>query len=509
MALIEPITDDARPGYLLRSPATGEEIGSFTVTPPEAVSAAVTRAREAQRDWARQSFAERGAVLTRLKKVLISRMDDVAGVIMRETGKPEMEATAEIIASLDALQYYPKHAAKLLREQRCTPHLFVPFKKLVTTYHPRGVVGLITPWNFPFSMGMNPGAQALMAGNAVILKPSEVTPFSGQIIDELCREAGLPEGLYQVLPGDGGTGEALIRGGVDKVHFTGSVRTGRKVGALCGELLIPCTLELGGKDAAIVCADADLDRAVPGVVNGAFFNTGQACASTERVYIVESVADEFERRVLEEVARLRQDGAPDSDLGCMIWDRQLDTVEAQVAAAKADGATVLAGGERDTGRDGLYFPPTVLTDVTHDMTVMRDETFGPVLPIVRVASEDEAVRLANDSPYGLSASIWCGDCRRGEQLAKQLQTGGAAVNEFGGLVYGAPEGSFGGRKDSGIGYVNGHLGLKSFCQAQHIVVHRFGPKRERAWYPYTGENLDGMKGFARFFFDSAIGRWMS
>jgi acyl-CoA reductase-like NAD-dependent aldehyde dehydrogenase len=512
MALVEQLertAADAPHEFLLRSPATGAEIGSFTAKTPEEVLAAMARARDAQLEWSKTTFAHRARVVEKLRHVLIERLDDVSAVIMRETGKPETEAVAEIIASLDSLQYYPKHAAKLLKDERCSPHLFIPFKKLVKTYHPRGVIGVITPWNFPFSMGMNPAAQALMAGNAVLLKPSEVTPFSGMIMEELAREAGLPEHLFQVLPGDGATGEALIRSGVDKIHFTGSVRTGRKVGALCGELLVPCTLELGGKDAAIVCEDADLERAVPGVINGAFFNTGQACASTERVYVVGKVADDFEKALVEQVSALRQGASADSDLGCMIWDRQLDIVAAQVSEAVADGATLLTGGGRVEGDEGLFYKPTVLKDVTHDMRIMQDETFGPVLPVVRVADEEEAIRLANDSDYGLGASIWCGDHKRGLEIARRLHTGCAAVNDFGGLAYGAAEGSFGGRKSSGVGYVNGELGLKSFCQAQFIIVHRFGPKRERSWYPYSQENLDGMKGFARFFFKSIVGRWMS
>jgi succinate-semialdehyde dehydrogenase/glutarate-semialdehyde dehydrogenase len=511
LAIIEPVAANSEgpSGYQLRSPATGEAIGEFRVTPPAEVQAAVVRARVAQEAWAALTFTERAVHLGRLRALLTERLDEVADVIMRETGKPELEAVAEIIAVLDALLYYPKHAEKLLRERRTRPHLFFPFKTLVTAYHPRGVVGVITPWNFPFSMGLNPVSQALMAGNAVIQKPSEVTPLSAMLSAQLCREAGLPENIYQVLPGDGGTGAALIDSGVDKIHFTGSVRTGRKVGAACGERLISCTLELGGKDAAIVCADADLERAVPGVLNGAFFNTGQACASTERVYVVDSIADEFAERLLAEAKALRLSAGEESDIGCMIWDRQLAIVEAQVQAAVAEGATVLTGGRRLPGEEGLYYEPTVLADVSHDMAIMQQETFGPVLPIMRVADEAAAVALANDSQYGLSASIWCGDRRRGLDIARRLHTGCAAVNDFGGLAYGAAEGSFGGRKDSGIGHVNGELGLKSFCETQHIVVHRFGPKRERAWYPYTRETVDGMKKFARFFFNSFIGRWMS
>lgn len=511
MAIIERIEGDAaaKTVYKLKSPATLADIGSFEVTEPGEVIAAVERARKAQASWARLSYKERGEYLGRVRKTLIARLDEVAAVISKETGKPEMEAVAEIIASLDALLYYPKHAPKLLRETRRSPHIFFPFKKLVTTYHPKGVVGIITPWNFPFSMGMNPGAQALIAGNAVILKPSEVTPFSALLIGDIFKEAGLPDNLFQVLPGDGQTGATLIESGVDKIHFTGSVRTGKKVGEACGRLLVPSTLELGGKDAAIVCADANLERAVSGVVNGAFFNTGQACASTERVYVVDSIADKFTAAVVEEVKALRQTSSGESDVACMIWDRQLAIVESQVEAAINDGATLLTGGKRKEGETGLYYEPTVLADVNHSMAIMSEETFGPVLPIVRVKDEEEALRLANDSNYGLSGSIWCGDRERGLAMARRLHTGCAAVNDFGGLAYGAAEGSFGGRKESGVGYVNGELGLKSFCQAQHIVVHKFGATKEQAWFPYTEKTVDGMKSFAKFFFDSIIGRWMA
>jgi succinate-semialdehyde dehydrogenase/glutarate-semialdehyde dehydrogenase len=510
VALITRIeTDDpSRPRYELRHPATLQDIGSFQACNADDAREAVAKARRAQSSWAQLTIKERSEYLHRLRHRIVERMDDIAATVCRETGKPEIEAMAEITASCDSLQYYPKHTERLLREKHGRAHLLWPFNKLVTTVHPKGVIALITPWNFPFSMAANPLAQALVTGNAVILKPSEVTPFTGQLLAELCAEAGFPEHVFQVLPGDGVTGAALLESGVDKVHFTGSVATGRKVGESCGRLLVPCTLELGGKDAAIVCTDADLARAAAGVTYGAMFNSGQACASTERVYVMDSVADEFIKRLVDAVKDLRQNAEGETDLGPMIWDRQLHIVEQQVEDAKKAGATVLCGGERTEG-DGLFYQPTVLTDVNHDMTVMTSETFGPVVSVVRVKNEAEAIDLANDSEYGLSSSIWTQDIKRGLELARQIHTGGVAVNEFGGMVYGAAEGSFSGRRTSGIGYVNGELGLKSFCHVQHIVVHRFGPAIEQAWFPYTEKAMDGMKGFIRFFFTKPLGRWMS
>jgi acyl-CoA reductase-like NAD-dependent aldehyde dehydrogenase len=273
-------------------------------------------------------------------------------------------------------------------------------------------------------------------------------------------------------------------------------------------LLIPCTLELGGKDAAIVCADANLERAAAGVTFGAMFNAGQACASTERVYVVESVADEFVGKLVDSVKRLRQNVDGETDLGPMIWDRQLHIVEQQVEEAKSAGAIVLCGGARVEG-EGMFYQPTVLDNVDHTMAVMNQETFGPVVSVMRVKDEAEAIELVNDSRYGLSGSIWTNDTKRGLGIARQFHTGGVAVNEFGGLVYGAAEGSFSGRRTSGIGYVNGELGLKSFCHIQHIVVHRFGSVKEQAWFPYTDKAKEGMKGFVRFFFTKPLGRWMS
>src|ERR1019366_187659 len=267
----------------------------------------------------------------------------------------------------------------------------------------------ITPWNGPFILSLNPSVQALMAGNTVVLKPSEVTPFSGRLVGELFTEAGLPRDVLTIVEGDGETGAALVDAGVNKISFTGSVRTGRKVGEACGRNLIPCTLELGGKDPMIVCADADLERAVGGAVFGAFMNAGQFCCSTERVYVVESVADEFTRRVVEKTKALKLGKEGEFDIGPIIWPKQLETIERHVADALGKGARLLSGGRRATEVGNLFYEPTVLVDVTHDMAIMREETFGPILPIVRVKDEAEALRLANDTAYGLAANVWTKD----------------------------------------------------------------------------------------------------
>jgi acyl-CoA reductase-like NAD-dependent aldehyde dehydrogenase len=507
MAIVEIIRSEVGSGdtIRLRSPVDGKDIGEIPITSKAEVDQVIAKARQAQKGWSALTFRERAGYLTRLKDTILASADEIAETLHKECGKAEMERIAEVMAASDALQYYAKHAARILKDKRLRPHIFAPMKTLLCTYHPRGVAGIITPWNFPFASTVVPSAQALMAGNTVVIKPSEVTPFSGKLLETLATRAGFPEGVIQVVLGDGTTGAALCEGDVDKIHFTGSVNTGRLVGATCGRTLKACTLELGGKDPAIVCADVDLERGVSGVLNAALFNTGQVCASTERIYVVEAIYDRFVERLIREVKALRQNSEGETDLSCMIWDKQLLMIEAQIKDALEKGAELRTGGVRKAG-DGLFLEPTVLTNVDHTMDIMTKETFGPVLPIMKVKDEEEAIRLANDSEFGLSGSIWVSDRARGVKLAKQLESGTAAVNSDGGSVYGAHEGSFGGRKSSGVGYVNGELGLKSFSQAQHILITRFGGG---GGFPYKPETVVGMKKFMKFYFSSAIGRWLT
>lgn len=510
MAVVEPVETPAgaRRRLRLRSPATLEEIGEIELQSPSDVRAAVERARKAQPGWAALRFEERARVLGRAVRILLERQDAFADVIVRETGKPRAEALAvEILAACDALSFYARRAKRILADRTLPVHL-LKTKKLRISYRPLGVVGIITPWNFPFLLALNPTVQALMAGNTVVLKPSEIAPFSGQLVERLLDEAGLAEGVLNVVLGDGEAGAALVEADVDKISFTGSVGTGRRVGEACGRRLVPCTLELGGKDPMIVCADANLERAARGAVYGAFSNAGQVCVSTERVYVVEEVHDAFVEKVVARTAELRQGANGEFDVGPMISAAQLDIVDRHVQDAREKGARIWTGGRRNPQQVGFFYEPTVLTGVSHEMAIMREETFGPVMPIMRVRDEDEALRRANDSPYGLNANIWTRDKRKGERIAKRLESGSAVVNDCM-ITYGVTESPFGGVKESGVGQVNGEIGLRSFCHAQSILIDRFGAAREILWYPYTARKLALVRRALRLLFGTPLGRLFS
>ena len=511
MALLRPV-DAPRELHGRRklgvfSPATLEPLGEIEIASADDVRRAVARAREAQAAWAEKSFEERGRYLLRARDLLVDRADEIAETICRDTGKPRMEALAtEVLASCDALTYYAKRAKQLLRDRRQGLHL-LKTKKLVLSWRPMGVVGIITPWNFPFVLSVNPTVQALMAGNAVVLKPSEITPFVGQALARLLADAGLPEGVFQLLTGDGATGAALVDAGVDKISFTGSVRTGRKIAEACGRQLVPCTLELGGKDPMIVCDDADLERAARGAVWGAFANAGQVCMSTERVYVGRKLAEPFIARVVELTRELRQ--GPESegevDVGAITSPAQLDTIERHVADALAKGARVLTGGRRNPAYPGFFYEPTVLVDVNHDMAIMREETFGPCLPIQVVQDEEEALRLANDTSFGLQASVWTRDSWKGKRLANRIAAGGVVVDDCM-TTYAIAESPFGGLKESGIGRVNGELGIKSYCHVQSLVLPRLRPKREMLWYPYRAADVARLKKALRLLYRSPLAK---
>jgi succinate-semialdehyde dehydrogenase/glutarate-semialdehyde dehydrogenase len=509
MAILTPLADvsPGRPRLALTSPASLEKIGEIEIHDSKDVSAAIDRARKAQVDWGALPVSERARFLVRALEVLLSRQEDVISTVIRETGKPRTEALQmEVFAVADALNYHAKNAERVLKREKRKLHGMLRFmKQLRICYRPLGVVGVISPWNGPFVLAMNPTAQALVAGNAVILKPSEVAPFSGCLAGEIFSEAGLPEDLLQVVTGDGETGAALCRGGVDKISFTGSVETGRKVAVACAEQLIPCTLELGGKDAMIVCEDANLKYASGGAVAGAFMNTGQYCCGTERVYVVDSVADEFIEKVRERVSKLRQGVRGEFDVGAIFWPRQLEIIEDHIADALEGGARVLAGGRRNPDLEGLFYEPTVLTEVDHGMRIMREETFGPILPIMRVADEEEAIALANDSAYGLGGNIWTRDRGKGIRMAQRIQTGSVCINDMT-MTYGVQEAPFGGLKQSGVGQVNGEMGLRQFCHAEPIIVDRRGGRLSDKRYPYRSRADLGLQKFMKWLWGTDLGR---
>jgi len=510
MAIVERLEASAgqRRRLALANPATLEPLGEVEVGTAEDVRAAVERARKAQPEWGALGVKERGRYIERALRTLVERRDDFLDTLIAETGKPAAEALAtEILTACDAMQFYAKRARHALADRKLPLHL-MKTKRLHLVHRPLGVVGIITPWNFPFILALNPSVQALMAGNAVVLKPSEATPLCGGLVGDLLRSAGLPEGVFSVVQGDGETGEALTQADVDKIAFTGSVSTGRRVAEQCARRLLPCSLELGGKDPMIVCADADLERAARGAVYGAFANAGQVCTSTERVYVVDAIAESFLEKVMRETTALRQGAEGEFDVGSLIRPEQLSVIEDHVQDALSKGARLLAGGRRNPDCAGYFYEPTVLVDVNHEMKVMREETFGPLLPIMRVRDEGEALRLANDSRYGLNASVWTRSRHRGRELARAIDSGSAVVNDCM-LTYGVTESPFGGVKDSGLGRVNGELGLQAFSQLQSILVDRFGTRSEFFWYPYTARKVRFLKRVLRAVWGGALGRFLS
>jgi acyl-CoA reductase-like NAD-dependent aldehyde dehydrogenase len=472
----------------VENPATGENIASVRVVAPDQVAELAARARRAQPGWEALGFEGRGAVLKRCQRWISDNSGRVIETIVSETGKTYEDALlAEVAYAEGAFAFWVKNAGKYLAEEKVkTSSPFAKGRKLIVRYEPVGVVGVIGPWNYPLTNSFGDCIPALAAGNAVLLKPSSVTPLTSMLMGEMLRECGLPEDVYQVVPGSGETGAALIDE-VDFVMFTGSTETGMKVMERAARTLTPLALELGGKDPMIVCADADLERAANAAVHYSMQNAGQTCVSTERVYVEEPIHDEFVRLVTDKARALRHGapgGAGSVDVGAVTNPPQSDIVERHVADAVERGARVVAGGNRrDEG--GHFFEPTVLVDVDHSMAAMREETFGPTLPIMKVKDADEAVRLANDSPFGLQASVWTKDAGKGERLARRVEAGTVTVNDAQ-VNYVALELPMGGWKESGLGTRHGADGIRKYTKRQTLLVTRFAPlKQDLHMMPYS------------------------
>jgi acyl-CoA reductase-like NAD-dependent aldehyde dehydrogenase len=469
------------------NPANGSVVGIVPDMSAEAVSQLAAQLRSAQPAWEAVGPRERAKYLRRWLDWIVDHEDHLLGLVHQEAGKSWGDAQLELMVCMEIINYYTRNAAKFLADETRRPHNLASLTKhLRIRYRPYQLVGVITPWNYPLAMPMVDVPQALLAGAAVLSKPSEETPLAwAECVRGWTEEIGAPPVLGCVT-GRGGAGKAVVDL-VDMVQFTGSTRTGRQVSVRCAERLIPASLELGGKDAMIVLSDAPVQRAVRGAIWGGLFNAGQTCISVERLYVEEPIYQEFTSLLVNEVRKLRQDhdspGDFSAELGALANETQMAIVEQQVADAVAKGARVLSGGTRS--EHGLFYPPTVLVDVDHTMACMRDETFGPLLPVMKVANEEEAIALANDSNYGLSSSIWTTSRERGQRVSRRIEAGAVNVNNAMVNAFQFPL-PMGGWKESGLGHrMGGPDGIRKYCRQQSFVSEKINFGTEIHWYPYT------------------------
>ncbi len=470
------------------SPSTGAVLGSVPATAPEDVQSVVDAVAQVQPIWSQLPLRDRARYMLRAAQVLIDEADSLRDLIVAEQGKPRNEAfSMEILPTIDALHWIAGEGQRILADEEVDmPQLFLKTKQSAFTYEPLGVIGVIAPWNYPWSIPFGETALALMAGNGVVLKPASLTPLIGDRIGHVFARAGIPEGLVRVIHGPG-AGSALVESSADKIFFTGSVETGRGVGEACARQLKGSVLELGGKDPMIVLADANLEHAIAGALWGGFANAGQTCSGIERVYVMREVSERFIAGVVQGARRLRV-GDPmgwETEIGPMISAEQHGLVTELVDDALAAGARRECGGplaEPPAGLTGDFYAPAVLTGVTPEMRIMREEIFGPVLPIIVVDSEDEAVTLANDSDFGLGASVWTSDRGRGERFARELEAGMVWINDHM-FSHGACQLSWGGVKESGLGRTHSKFGLYE-CVNVKLRVWEPSTVRDPWWHPY-------------------------
>jgi succinate-semialdehyde dehydrogenase/glutarate-semialdehyde dehydrogenase len=531
------------------NPATGAEVGRVPQMSADEVMAAVERSRTAFQTWKKISFKERAAYIMRTREVILSQIDEIAHLISAESGKPFAEAISmEIAPVLDLMQYFASNTEKLLAPRKIGIGLYALLgRSSKIVYHALGVVGIIPAWNYPFSIPLGEAAMALMAGNTVVIKPSELTPMVGLKIGEIFEKAQSTtnlslSNLVQVVTGGGPTGAALVEAAPDKIMFTGSVATGKKIAAAAAKNLTSCVFELGGKDPMIVFADANLELASSAAVWGAFCNSGQSCSSVERLYVHESVADELTRKIVEKVGKLKQ-GPGDSEdisIGAMSSERQIKIVEDHVADFRASGAKIEIGGKRNADalvrnetdgrialrkKDGpsslgnvrdeaslsadegvrvpLFYEPTVISGATNEMRAMQEETFGPTLPIATFKTEEEAIRLANDSEFGLTASVWTLDRAKGDRVARQIEAGSVCVNEVL-YTHGIGQTPWGGFKNSGRGRTHGREGLMELVQPQHIHTNHLALLPNAWWMPYSSNAVTTFREMARKFASGSL-----
>ena len=491
-------------------PATRKPLGTVQADSPEAVARVVERARAAQREWGRASLATRKRVLQQLLELILEHADEICDAVVADTGKTRENAMlGEVWPVCEKLRWTIRNGEKHLRAERVSSGLML-HKKAAVEFHPLGVIGVICPWNYPFQNILGPTIPALMAGNAVVIKVSEWTAWSSlyfqQIFDRLFSAAGFSTDLVRIVNGYAATGKALASSSVDSLVFTGSVENGRHVLRESVNNLTSVILELGGKDAMIICDDAELDQAVHAALNGVFINAGQNCMSAERLLVFDGIFDEFRDRVVAATQGLRQ-GASDQnelvDVGAIVSPIQLDRIERMVDQAVVDGARVLVGGKRSLSERGQYFEPTILTDVTPTMAIMQEELFGPVMVLHRVRDEEEAVRVANGTPFGLSSSVMSRDPERAQRIAAQIVAGSTCINDFG-LCYMVQDLPFGGTKNSGFGRLNGRDGLRACTNIKATLSDRFPFHRANRLFPVLQGDYDLARNTIRLIYAKRI-----
>jgi acyl-CoA reductase-like NAD-dependent aldehyde dehydrogenase len=504
------MTDQEREATPCVDPSTGEVFARSPLNTVEELRQAVAEARKAQPAWAALPPKERSRIVLRIRDTLVAHADELADVIARDNGKTRLDALmAEILPGAISLTYYARMAPRFLKPHKPSPAtLLLANKRSTIVRVPWGVVAILSPWNYPFAIPFHEVVMALLAGNAVILKTASETQMVGRALAAAVETAGLPKGLFAFinLPGRI-AGDAILEAGVDKLFFTGSVPVGKALMAKAAQTLTPLSLELGGNDPMLVCEDADPERAAAGAVWAGMQNAGQSCGGVERIYVHERVYDAFLAALKErvEVLRVGPGRSPDSDMGPMTTQRQMETVKAHLADALAKGATLYAQSKAPEGGKGTFLPAMVLTDVTHDMVTMKEETFGPIVGVMKVKDMDEAVRLANDSDLGLTASVWSRNRRKAAEIARRLQAGAVTINDHL-MSHGLPETPWGGFKQSSLGRTHGRIGFDEMTQPQVIVDDLLSfAARDLWWHPQSPEVYEGIKGILLGLYARSLG----
>lgn len=489
-----------------RNPATGDIIGYFPMTPPDEFNHIIGAAREAQKDWARIPVNRRSQYMFRVRDYMVKNADDIAEIISTDNGKTRVDAlSTEVLPAIMAIDYYTKHAKKCLKVQSTRPGNILLFNKPSKVVRvPYGVIGIISPWNYPFAIPFYEVVMGLLAGNAVVLKVSKETQAVGKKLEECFFSAHLPENLFQHVNISGHlAGSAFLKNGVDKLFFTGSVSVGKTLMREASETLTPLVLELGGNDAMLVCEDADLYRAAAGAVWAGLSNCGQSCSGVERIYVHENIYEPFLSLLKEKVEALRvgYDRDMTVDLGVMTTRRQIETVQRLIEDALSKGATIHARSNPvQTEKFVSSMPAVVLTDVHHGMRIMREETFGPVICVVKVKNMEEAVVMANDSDLGLSGSVWSRNRKKAEKLARKIEAGVLMINDHL-MNHGMPETTMSGCKMSGIGASHGAIGFDEMTRPQ-VIVDELLPfiKKNMWWHPHGTQVYRGLSGAIDFLY---------